>query len=335
MEGSEPHQASMESTGAPIHPSASTKDVVLTATHLVSVGGGGGGGPRGCTLGDSRDSGGDREGGQEGGGGPTRARTLGDFRQSSSLRTDLEIQARRRRHCPRKSHKVLLEIGRAQAGSDHVLWHEGHIPKPIRFHMKDVYRVEQKRTKGKRDGRLHVTLTSKFGFYRYRFDFPDEAACAQAADAMLEHRTYKAPTEIKLRVCTWNMGNALPQVRALRRAHGTRTAHAHAHAHAPHTYTCTRALRAMLRPPQADLPSWLGPCYTSYGYTSYGYTSYGYTSYGYTSYGSTSYGSTSYFRPISPRGWAATPTCMPWAYRRRACTTEGAALLHPLYMLHP
>ena len=247
MEGSEPHQASMESTGAPIHPLTSTKDVVLTATHLVSAGGGGGGGPRARILGEFRDGGGDREGGQVGGRSPARARTLGDFRQSSSLRADLEIQARRRRHCPRMSHKVLLEIGRAQAGSDHVLWHEGN--RTCCFHMKDVYRVEQRKTKGKRDGRLHVTLSGKSGFYRYRFDFPDEAACAQAADAMLEHRTYKAPTEIKLRVCTWNMGNALPQVRALR-MHTARAPHMHCTcttAHAPHT--CARASRETPRPP--------------------------------------------------------------------------------------
>jgi hypothetical protein len=102
------------------------------------------------------------------------------------------------------------------AGIDHVLWREGD--KGRGFHMKDVYRVDQKRTKGKRDGRLHVTLSPAYGFYRYRLDFPDEAACARAADAMLEHRSYKAPTEIKLRVCSWNMGNALPQARPLRDA---------------------------------------------------------------------------------------------------------------------
>ena len=281
---------------------------MLTATHQVSVGGDGGGG-----------GGGNREGGREGGGGTARSRTLGNFRWSSSVRDDAEItkhSARRRRHCPRKSHRVVLEIGRAQAGSDLVLVrHEGDRRRDTSFRMKDVFRVEQKKTKGKRDGRLHVTLSATSGcnpatllqpFYRYRLDFPDEAACARAADAMLEHRSYKAPTAIKLRVCTWNMGNALPQVRALRRAHCTRTAHAHA----PHTYTCTRALRAMLRLPQADLAPWLGPCHTSYG-------------------------STCYFRQISRRGWAATPTCMPWEYRRRACTTEEAALLHPLTMLHP
>ena len=90
-----------------------------------------------------------------------------------------------------------------------MLWREGD--KTRCFHMKDVYRVDQKRTKGKRDGRLHVTLSPAYGFYRYRLDFPDEAACARAADAMLEHRSYKAPQQIKLRVCSWNMGNALPQ----------------------------------------------------------------------------------------------------------------------------
>ena len=81
-----------------------------------------------------------------------------------------------------------------------MLWREGD--KPRCFHMKDVYRVDQKRTKGKRDGRLHVTLSPACGFYRYRLDFPDEAACARAADAMLEHRSYKAPQQIKLRVCS-------------------------------------------------------------------------------------------------------------------------------------
>jgi hypothetical protein len=253
----------MESTGAPIHPSTSTKDVVLTATHQVSVG-----------EGDRSE--GDRSE-------RTRGRTLGDFRQSSSVRADLVLKARRRRHCPRKSHKVQLEIGRAQAGSDLVLWREGHRTRC--FHMKDVYRVEQKKTKGKRDGRLHVTLKAKSGYYRYRLDFADEAECARAADAMLEHRTYKAPAEIKLRVCTWNMGNALPQARALRHAHCTRTAHA-LHMHC----TCTA-------PPR---------------------------------------------RLISRRGWAETPTCLPWAYRRRAtlqrelpCYTPlPCYTLHALTMLH-
>ena len=68
----------MESTGAPIHPSTSTKDVVLTATHQVSVG-----------EGDRSE--GDRSE-------RTRGRTLGDFRQSSSVRADLVLKARRRRH---------------------------------------------------------------------------------------------------------------------------------------------------------------------------------------------------------------------------------------------
>ena len=242
----------MEATGAPIHPSTSSKDVVLTATHQVSVGGDGGGGG----------GGGDREGGREGGGGTARSRTLGNFRWSSSVRDDAEItkhSARRRRHCPRKSHRVVLEIGRAQAGSDLVLVrHEGDRRRDTSFRMKDVFRVEQKKTKGKRDGRLHVTLSATSGcnpatllqpFYRYRLDFPDEAACARAADAMLEHRSYKAPTAIKLRVCTWNMGNALPQVRALR-MHTARAPHMHCTcttAHAPHT--CARASRETPRPP--------------------------------------------------------------------------------------
>ena len=43
-----------------------------------------------------------------------------------------------------------------------MLWREGD--KPRCFHMKDVYRVDQKRTKGKRDGRLHVTLSPAYGF---------------------------------------------------------------------------------------------------------------------------------------------------------------------------
>ena len=115
------------------------------------------------------------------------------------------------------------------AGIDQVLWREGD--KGRGFHMKDVYRVDQKRTKGKRDGRLHVTLSPASGFYRYRLDFPDEAACARAADAMLEHRSYKAPTEIKLRVCSWNMGNALPQARPRRDAQCKMM---------PRTGTCTR-----------------------------------------------------------------------------------------------
>jgi len=47
-----------------------------------------------------------------------RARTVGEFRRSSSssMRDVVVVEARRRRNCPRKSHNVKLEIGRAQAG---------------------------------------------------------------------------------------------------------------------------------------------------------------------------------------------------------------------------
>ena len=137
-----------------------------------------------------------------------------------------------------------------------MLWREGD--KTRCFHMKDVYRVDQKRTKGKRDGRLHVTLSPAYGFYRYRLDFPDEAACARAADAMLEHRSYKAPQQIKLRVCSWNMGNALPQARPLRHAHGKMRCKMRCKMR-PRARTCTRtrarshrgvcASRGRLRPP--------------------------------------------------------------------------------------
>lgn len=93
----------MESTGAPSHPLKS-KDVVLTEQ------------PRTVSL---DDVGG---GGREGSGSLSqRARTVGtvgDFRRSSSssIRDVLVVEARRRRHWPRKSHNVKLEIGRAQAG---------------------------------------------------------------------------------------------------------------------------------------------------------------------------------------------------------------------------
>ena len=90
----------MESTGAPSHPLKS-KDVVLTeqprTVSLDDVGGGGSGSlsQRARTVG-----------------------TVGDFRRSSSssIRDVLVVEARRRRHWPRKSHNVKLEIGRAQAG---------------------------------------------------------------------------------------------------------------------------------------------------------------------------------------------------------------------------
>jgi hypothetical protein len=93
----------MESTGAPSHPLKS-KDVVLTEQ------------PRTVSLDEV--GGGPREGS---GSLSQRARTVGtvgDFRRSSSssIRDVLVVEARRRRHWPRKSHNVKLEIGRAQAG---------------------------------------------------------------------------------------------------------------------------------------------------------------------------------------------------------------------------
>ena len=93
----------MESTGAPSHPFKS-RDVVLTeqsrtTSSLDDVGGGLS--PREGSEGLSQ-----------------RARTVGEFRRSSSssMRDVVVVEARRRRNCPRKSHNVKLEIGRAQAG---------------------------------------------------------------------------------------------------------------------------------------------------------------------------------------------------------------------------
>ena len=98
-----PETVSMESTGAPSHPFKS-RDVVLTeqsrtTSSLDDVGGGLS--PREGSEGLSQ-----------------RARTVGEFRRSSSssMRDVVVVEARRRRNCPRKSHNVKLEIGRAQAG---------------------------------------------------------------------------------------------------------------------------------------------------------------------------------------------------------------------------
>ena len=92
----------MESNGAPSHPLKS-KDVVLTEQ------------PRTVSLDDVGGGLSPREGS---GSLSQRARTVGDFRRSSSssIRDVLVVEARRRRHWPRKSHNVKLEIGRAQAG---------------------------------------------------------------------------------------------------------------------------------------------------------------------------------------------------------------------------
>ena len=91
----------MESTGAPSRPLKS-KDVVLTEqSRTLSLDDVGGGlSPREGSEGLSQ-----------------RARTVGEFRRSSSsMRDVVVVEARRRRNCPRKSHNVKLEIGRAQAG---------------------------------------------------------------------------------------------------------------------------------------------------------------------------------------------------------------------------
>ena len=89
----------MESTGAPSRPLKS-KDVVLTEqSRTMSLD------ERGLSP---------REGSE---GLSQRARTVGEFRRSSSsMRDVVVVEARRRRNCPRKSHNVKLEIGRAQAG---------------------------------------------------------------------------------------------------------------------------------------------------------------------------------------------------------------------------
>ena len=90
----------MESTGAPSHPLKS-RDVVLTEqSRTMSLD------ERGLSP---------REGSE---GLSQRARTVGEFRRSSSssMRDVVVVEARRRRNCPRKSHNVKLEIGRAQAG---------------------------------------------------------------------------------------------------------------------------------------------------------------------------------------------------------------------------
>ena len=89
----------MESTGAPSHPFKS-RDVVLTEQS------------RTMSLDDGLSP---REGSE---GLSQRARTVGEFRRSSSssMRDVVVVEARRRRNCPRKSHNVKLEIGRAQAG---------------------------------------------------------------------------------------------------------------------------------------------------------------------------------------------------------------------------
>ena len=92
----------MESTGAHSHPLKS-RDVVLTEKS------------RTMSLDDVGDSLTPREGSK---GLSQRARTVGEFRRSSSssMRDVVVVEARRRRNCPRKSHNVKLEIGRAQAG---------------------------------------------------------------------------------------------------------------------------------------------------------------------------------------------------------------------------
>ena len=90
----------MESTGAPSHPLKS-RDIVLTEqSRTMSLD------ERGLSP---------REGSE---GLSQRARTVGEFRRSSSssMRDVVVVEARRRRNCPRKSHNVKLEIGRAQAG---------------------------------------------------------------------------------------------------------------------------------------------------------------------------------------------------------------------------
>ena len=159
---------------------------------------------------------------------------------------ELVHTAKQRHHWPRKKHAVEIVIGRAHTGNDSViLRQEGH--GAVSFRMKDVHRIEQKKTKGKRDGRLHIHMSNRTKCYR--LDFDNATECAEAADALQEHRSHKAPTAIKLRVCTWNMGNALPQVRALR-MHTARAPHMHrtcTTAHAPHT--CARASRETPRPP--------------------------------------------------------------------------------------
>ena len=139
------------------------------------------------------------------------------LRESSLLseeatREELRIKVWRRRHWPRKSHHVELVVGRAMAGNDYMMLRRIGSATKI-YHMKDVHGIVQKKTKGKRDGRLQMRArdSKSINYRRLRLDFPSAETCSEAVDAMLEHRHHQAPREISLLIGSWNMGNAMPQ----------------------------------------------------------------------------------------------------------------------------